>query len=108
MVKDVRKRRADFFDDNNFPKGFRRSGCFTILEAEFLQQNGHLMQALFDGQLQPETREEHEFVDAFTSDDGSELLSVKVWRKYQAAILGKKSERIFMSKYSGQNGVINV
>ena len=34
MTNDIRKQRPNYYDDLNFPHGFRRSGLFTILEAE--------------------------------------------------------------------------
>ena len=29
-----------FYDDQNFPRGFSRSGNFTLLEASILEQHG--------------------------------------------------------------------
>lgn len=101
MTNDIRKQRPNYYDDLNFPHGFRRSGLFTILEAEFLMQNGHLMKALYDKIIAPETDEESEFVDALESGSQSTQLSVKVWRKYLSAVSDKKNAKIFMSAHSG-------
>lgn len=108
MTNDIRKQRPNYYDDLNFPHGFRRSGLFTILEAEFLRQNGHLMKALYDKLITPETEEESEFVDALQTGGHSEQLSVKVWRKYLRAVADKKSTKIFMSAHSGPNMVRSI
>lgn len=99
MKVDIRKQNINFFDDLNFPKGFRRSGLFTVLEAEFLTQNGHLMAALANEQLSPQNDQEEEFVAAINSGIPSSQLSVKVWKKYLQAIENQRSNRIFMSHY---------
>jgi len=101
MAIDIRKQRPNYYDDQNFPYGFRRSGLFTILEAEFLLQNGHLMQALSRREIAPQSDEEQEFVNAIESGIHSEQLSVKVWLKYMKAVAEMKSAKIFMSKHSG-------
>ena len=36
-----------FYDDKNFPRGFNRSGVFTISEASVLENYGRSMRALF-------------------------------------------------------------
>lgn len=99
MRVNVRKQQINFYDDLNFPEGFRRSGVFTILEAEFLTQNGMLMQALYDGRVAPESDEEVEFVEAIQNRQSSQQLSVKVWNKYLLAVENKRSQRIFMSRH---------
>lgn len=38
-----------FYDDANFPKGFKRSGDFTNKEAELLELHGHAMKNLAEG-----------------------------------------------------------
>ena len=57
----VAKRR--FFDDRNFPKGFTRSGRFTLAEGNLLEKHGAAMQELEDGQRQPVNDEVSAFTD---------------------------------------------
>lgn len=105
MVSDIRKRQTRFYDDLNFPNGFRRCGLFTVLEAEFLSQNGHLLQALVQTKLEPIFDEEFEFIHAIHNDTISNQLSVKVWRKYQLAIEHQRSNRFFMSEHCGRGEI---
>jgi uncharacterized protein YifE (UPF0438 family) len=51
-----------FYDDKNFPYGFRRAGFFTINEASILEQYGVTMQQLSGGALQPIDDEESQFL----------------------------------------------
>lgn len=107
MIFDIRKQSPRFYDDLNFPKGFRRCGIFTVLEAEFLAQNGHLMQALEQGKIEPISDDEIEFINVLKDGAFSGQLSVKVWRKYKKAIEQKREKRIFMSEHSGRNVALN-
>ncbi|WP_434361396.1 DUF413 domain-containing protein [Parasalinivibrio latis] len=71
-----------FFDDKHFPKGFSRSGRFTIKEAQILESCGRTMKALFEGTKEPATEEESHFIEEIhgrrplSSDYG------KTWMKY--------------------------
>ncbi|MBU2883322.1 DUF413 domain-containing protein [Psychrosphaera sp. B3R10] len=107
MINDIRKQRTRFYDDLNFPEGFRRCGLFTVLEAEFLTQNGQLLKALAECAIEPILDEEREFVDAIVNGATSTQLSVKVWRKYQLAIEHRRAKRFFMSAHCG-NGQIAI
>jgi len=35
-----------FYDDQNFPRGFSRSGNFTLLEASILEQHGVVLKGV--------------------------------------------------------------
>ena len=52
-----------FYDDTNFPKGFKRSGDFTNKEAELLELHGHAMKNLAEGKTLPCTSDEAQFVE---------------------------------------------
>ena len=91
-----------FFDDMNFPQGFRRCGVFTIREAEYLQENGTRLKALAYSESSPETDEESEFVLRVNDAQLTSLFSVRVWRKYITAI-EQKRHRIYMSEYSSHS-----
>ena len=99
MNVEIRPQKVAFYDDVNFPNGFRRCGLFTVLEAEFLTQNGHLMQALLSGRIAPENELEAEFVNAINNNIVSHQLSVNVWKKYTLAIKSQSENRIFMSRH---------
>jgi uncharacterized protein len=89
-----------YFDDHNFPYGFRRSGMFTIKEAEYLESHGHTLRELENNIREPISEDEALFQAKIQSDEETTLFSVKTWRKYKAAIAAR-TERVFMSTYSG-------
>lgn len=95
-----------YFDDQNFPHGFRRSGIFTIKEAEFLETYGQTLLGLEKHTYEPINQEEALFQKAILGEAESNSFAVRTWRKYRAAI-ASKSEKIFMSPHSGDSLVTN-
>ena len=51
-----------FFDDQNFPRGFGRSGNFTLLEASILEQHGVVLKGLHNKALEPQNEHQQQFV----------------------------------------------
>jgi len=43
-----------FYDDQNFPRGFGRSDNFTLLEAIILEQHGVVLKGLHNKTLEPQ------------------------------------------------------
>lgn len=84
-----------FYDDNNYPHGFSRSGDYTIRESEALENYGTRLGLLASEQVEPANKVEEHFVAAIQNppardvDLGSlEDLSFieKTWFKYQRLI----------------------
>ncbi|AMG29076.1 DUF413 domain-containing protein [Grimontia hollisae] len=71
-----------FFDDKHFPKGFARSGYFTIKEAQLLESCGRTMKALFDGTMVPQDEEQQKFVDEVKGRRAAESSYALCWLKY--------------------------
>ena len=71
-----------FFDDKHFPRGFARSGYFTIKEAQLLENCGRTMKALFEGLTLPQTEEEQQFVDEINGRRAVESTYASCWLKY--------------------------
>ncbi|WP_083700172.1 DUF413 domain-containing protein [Shewanella sp. UCD-KL12] len=71
-----------FHDDINFPRGFRKSGDFTLLEAELLGLYGDTMQALEIGTLEPLTIEEDNFLRVLKQPQKAKTKLELVWIKY--------------------------
>ncbi|MBE7216600.1 DUF413 domain-containing protein [Shewanella benthica] len=71
-----------FIDDVNFPRGFRKSGDFTLLEAETLGLYGDTMAALETGALEPLTQEENHFVKMLKHPHRAKTKLELVWIKY--------------------------
>jgi uncharacterized protein YifE (UPF0438 family) len=71
-----------FTDSKNFPRGFRKSGDFSIVEADLLTQIGNTLLALSEGSLQPVTDDEKRFVRVLNGELMPETSVEKVWMKY--------------------------
>ncbi|MCC4800892.1 DUF413 domain-containing protein [Enterovibrio norvegicus] len=71
-----------FFDDKHFPKGFARSGYFTIKDAQLLETCGRTMKALFEGTMVPQDEEQQKFVDEVNGRRAAESQYSICWLKY--------------------------
>ncbi|MBQ4837373.1 MULTISPECIES: DUF413 domain-containing protein [Pseudoalteromonas] len=71
-----------FYDDANFPRGFSRSGHFTLLESELLQQHGKLLSSLYKQESPPSNSFQQQFVDTFTQHTPPSNQMEKIWAKY--------------------------
>ncbi|QYJ87088.1 DUF413 domain-containing protein [Shewanella mesophila] len=71
-----------FFDDKNFPRGFSKSGEFTLSEAELLSLYGDTMLAFESGELDPETAEEKHFIKVLKHPNKANTKLEHVWIKY--------------------------
>ncbi|WKE65337.1 DUF413 domain-containing protein [Gallaecimonas kandeliae] len=71
-----------FFDDLNFPRGFQRSGDFTITEANLLTDKGMGMHELASGQREPMTADEQRFISVCRGEQPASSNEEKVWLKY--------------------------
>lgn len=78
-----------FYDDVNFPKGFKRSGDFTNKEAELLELHGHAMKGLSEGTILPRTPDEAQFVEVTKGNALPSSLLEQIWVKYRKLALGK-------------------
>ena len=52
-----------FNDFQHFPRGLRRSGEFTVAEANTLEQCGHVMLELYQGKREPQDEIEKAFIE---------------------------------------------
>lgn len=73
-----------FYDDSNFPRGFRKSGSFTIRESELLSSIGKRLQLLAAGKAVPETDAEKDFITVCTGVKAPESHAEKLWMKYMS------------------------
>ncbi|WP_299018055.1 DUF413 domain-containing protein [uncultured Photobacterium sp.] len=99
-----------FYDDKNFPRGFNRSGVFTISEAMLLENYGRTMNGLASGILEPVSESEHQFVAEIRGQLDVRSDFAKCWMKYLNKISGKVrtytlcvSQRRFASNYEDYN-----
>ncbi|WP_370643768.1 DUF413 domain-containing protein [Photobacterium sp. TLY01] len=82
MAGDQMRNVGKFYDDKNFPRGFNRSGVFTVGEASILESYGKTMRGIHEGLLQPETPEEEQFFAEITGQQEISSDFAKCWVKY--------------------------
>lgn len=78
-----------FYDDKNFPRGFNRSGVFTVSEAQLLENYGRTMRALTDGSLAPQSEVEAEFLAEVSGEKDMQSSLAKCWTKYVSKTTSK-------------------
>lgn len=78
-----------FYDDKNFPRGFNRSGVFTINEATLLENYGRTMSGLANGTLLPASDSEQQFLAEVRGETAPSSHFAKCWLKYVFKITHK-------------------
>ncbi|GAB3522697.1 MaoP family protein [Photobacterium alginatilyticum] len=71
-----------FYDDKNFPRGFNRSGVFTISEAALLLDYGRTMKGLTEGTLEAISEPERQFLAEIQGQLEVQSDFAKCWLKY--------------------------
>lgn len=72
-----------FYDDANFPYGFRKSGNFSIAEAELLTDIGKRLFLLEQGLETPDNQVEEKFIEMCKTQRDGETQIERLWQKYQ-------------------------
>ncbi len=102
MSTTIRPSTKPFIDRQKFPYGFKKSGDFSISEANLLTTYGLTLLSLERGDLDPENAEEMHFVD-FTKGKAEASSSIeKAWSKYVHLARGKKHFYTLHSSASNQ------
>ncbi|NMH63706.1 DUF413 domain-containing protein [Shewanella salipaludis] len=78
-----------FYDDVNFPKGFKRCGDFTNKEAELLETHGQALKDLAEGKRLPCCPDEAQFVQVAQGHLAASSLLEQIWQKYCRLAQGK-------------------
>lgn len=79
-----------YYDDQNFPHGFRRSGDFTRAQADALEAKGVTLKALHEGNQAPVTDEERNFVLMCQKKRKAMTPIEKAWKAYLNALERKQ------------------
>lgn len=79
-----------FFDDRNFPKGFTRSGRFTLNEGNVLEKHGVAMFELEQGNRAPINEEEQRFISVCKGEQPATTVYEKTWMKYKHRLAEKR------------------
>lgn len=83
-----------FNDFKHFPRGLRRSGEFTVAEADSLEKYGSAMLALYQGTQIARDDVETAFVEQVKSGSAGTNPHAKVWFKYLKVIGPKRVHRL--------------
>ena len=78
------------YDNSKFPRGFAKSGDFTLAEEEILMLYGDTMAGLESGELSPENSEEKHFVKVIENPGKAKTKLERVWLKYTQLARGRK------------------
>nr|WP_159063801.1 DUF413 domain-containing protein [Thaumasiovibrio occultus] len=79
-----------FFDPKFFPRGFGKSGNFTIAEAQRLEMFGIRMRRLASGEVSPEDAEEQAFLAQINGEEAITTPEAQVWMKYMRLTTQRK------------------
>lgn len=91
-----------FIDRAKFPYGFRKSGDFSIAEADILSTYGKTLLALEKGELTPESADEKAFVEFISGKKEASNNVEKAWQKYVVLARGKRHFYTLHSTASNQ------
>ncbi|MCL9780156.1 DUF413 domain-containing protein [Vibrio sp. S4M6] len=79
-----------FYDNVKFPRGFAKSGDFTLAEEELLLLYGDTMLGLENGELLPTNSEEKRFLKVLSQPQKAKSKLERVWVKYTQLARGRK------------------
>ena len=75
-----------YYDDANFPRGFSKSGEFTITESDLLHKYGLSLSALESGERSPATAQEKHFIAVCRGDKEPDSQLERTWLKYRSKL----------------------
>ncbi|SEG03196.1 DUF413 domain-containing protein [Vibrio hangzhouensis] len=87
-----------FYDAAKFPRGFAKSGDFTLLEEDILVTYGETMLALERGDITPENAEEKHFTKVITNPSKAKSKLEHTWLKYVRLARGRRTFHTLNSK----------
>ncbi len=86
-----------FNDFQHFPRGLRRSGQFTVAEADMLELCGQAMLELYQNKRAPADDVEQAFIDRINAGEPAGNPHAKVWFKYLKVIGPRRVHRLCTS-----------
>ncbi|KXJ60793.1 MAG: hypothetical protein AXW14_11175 [Alteromonas sp. Nap_26] len=99
----IRLSAKPFIDRQKFPYGFRKSGDFSITEADLLTKYGKTLVSLESGEFSPQSDDEQHFVDFISGKVEANNNLEKAWAKYVRLARGKKHFYTLHSSASNQS-----
>jgi uncharacterized protein YifE (UPF0438 family) len=95
---EIRMGEKRFYDNKAFPRGFAKSGNFTILEEELLIYYGDTLAGLEACTLDPVNKEEKHFLKVLQDHSKAQSKLEKAWLKYIKYARGRKTFHTLNSK----------
>ena len=99
----IRLSTKPYIDRQKFPYGFRKSGDFSITEADILTNYGRTLLGLESGELSPESEDESHFVSFIQGNVEPSNNLEKAGAKYVRLARGKKHFYTLHSSASNQS-----
>lgn len=87
-----------FYDAAKFPRGFAKSGDFTLLEEDILVTFGETMLALELSAISPENVDEKHFLKVIDNPSKAKTKLEHTWLKYVRLARGRKAFHTLNSK----------
>ena len=103
----LRHGKTRFYDMVKFPRGFAKSGDFTLLESEILLTFGETMLALESGIIAPENSDEKHFVKVMKHPAKAKTKLEYVWLKYTQLSRGRRSFHTLNSRSKFQVPILD-
>ena len=97
-----------FYDDANFPKGFKRCGDLTSKEADLLELHGWAMKNLSEGKQLPGTPDEDQFVQVAQGTLVPTTTMELLWAKYCKLAKGKPFYAVVGTIHAPANAKMSV
>lgn len=99
MARNKQQLLSRIYDDpKNYPYGFRRSGDFSIGEADSLAKYGHLYNALYKGEIEPSDIEDEHIMSVMRGESQPENVNERAWLKYQSRLNRPKLGSLYGNK----------
>lgn len=98
--QEIRQGKTHFYDNVHFPRGFSKSGDFTLAEGDILTYFGHTLLGLENGQLSPENQAESDFLEVVRGKKEASSKLERTWMKYLTLSRSKKRFHTLNSKPS--------
>jgi uncharacterized protein YifE (UPF0438 family) len=91
VESEIRVGEKRFHDHKAFPRGFGKSGYFTIVEDDILSSYGQTLLALELGDIFPANTEEKHFLKVLRNPGKAKSKIEQTWLKYIKLSRGKKT-----------------
>ncbi|NLS11906.1 DUF413 domain-containing protein [Vibrio sp. SM6] len=100
----IRHGKRRFYDNTKFPRGFAKSGDFTLAEEEILTIYGDTFVSLESGELAPANEEEKHFIEVLDNPELANSKHERTWLKYVRLARGRKRFHTLNGRNKSEGG----